>query len=60
MDVGTNKNTYVMAYVLTDEQLDRICERSAGMCGDNCIKCEAFAANWRYNNGYEDDENEEY
>lgn len=49
-----------MAYVLTDEQLDRICERSSGLCGNNCTKCEAFAANWRYNNGYEDDENEEY
>ncbi len=47
-----------MAYVLTDEQLERICERS--VCSCNCIKCEAFAANWRYHNGYEDDENEEY
>lgn len=43
-----------MAYVLTDEQLDRICERSVGLCGNNCAKCEAFAANWRYNNGYDD------
>lgn len=45
-----------MAYVLTDEQLDRICERSEGLCGNNCAKCEAFAANWRYNNGYDIDE----
>jgi hypothetical protein len=48
-----------MAYVLTDEQLDRICERSAGLCGNNCMKCEAFAANWRYNNGYDDDDDNE-
>ena len=49
-----------MAYVLTDEQLDRICERSAGLCGCKCYNCEAFAANWRYNNGYDDtDEDDE-
>ena len=44
-----------MAYVLTDEQLERICESSPN-CGCNCIKCEAFAANWRYHNGYDDDD----
>ena len=48
-----------MAYTLTDEQLDRICERSEGLCGCNCQKCEAFWANYRYNNGYDDiDDNE--
>jgi len=43
-----------MAYVLTDEQFERICERSAGLCDCNCIKCDAFAANMRYheNRGY--------
>ena len=46
-----------MAFVLTDEQLERICERSEKFCGLNCIKCEAFAANMRYHNGeYEDDD----
>ena len=48
-----------MAYVLTDEQLDRICERSEGLCGCDCIRCEAFAANWRYNNGYDDEDEEQ-
>lgn len=49
-------------YVLTDEQLERICERSAGLCGNNCRLCEAFIANMRYNEGYEedDDNDEEY
>lgn len=47
-----------MAYVLTDEQLDRICESSPN-CGCNCQRCEAFAANWRYNNGYDDDDSDE-
>ena len=46
-----------MAFVLTDEQLERICERSENLCGLNCMKCEAFAANMRYHNGdYEDDD----
>lgn len=49
-----------MAYTLTDKQLDRICEHSAGLCGCKCYNCEAFAANWRYNNGYDDtDEDDE-
>lgn len=48
-----------MAFILTDEQLDRICERSPE-CGCNCGKCEAMAANMRYHNGcYEDEEDEE-
>jgi len=37
-----------MAYVLSDEQLERICERSEDFCGCDCIRCEAFAANRRY------------
>lgn len=45
-----------MAYVLTDEQLERICERSGDFCGCHCITCEAFAANQRYHNGYDDDD----
>jgi len=48
-----------MAFILSDEQLERICERSPE-CGCNCIKCEAFAANWRYHNGYDDDDDDEY
>ena len=46
-----------MAHVLTltDAQLEAICERSPD-CGCNCARCEAFAANMRYNNGdYEND-----
>ena len=39
-----------MAYILTDEQLERICERSPE-CGCNSVKCEAFAANMRFHNG---------
>lgn len=47
-----------MAYILTDAQLDKICESSPN-CGCDCIKCEAFAANWRYNNGYDDNDDGE-
>lgn len=47
-----------MAYVLTDFQLDAICERSPH-CGCDCRRCEAFAANQRYHNGYDDDEDDE-
>lgn len=39
-----------MAYVLSDFQLDEICERSVD-CGCDCIRCEAFAANMRYHEG---------
>lgn len=47
-----------MAFLLTDEQLDRICQASERFCGLNCIKCEAFAANMRYHNGeYDEEEN---
>ena len=54
-------NNLTMAYVLTDEQLERICESSPN-CGCKCYNCEAFAANWRYNNGYdnEDDSDEDW
>ena len=48
--------------LLTDEQLDRICERSEGLCGYDCMRCEAFQANLRYNDGYREsdfDEDEE-
>lgn len=49
-----------MAFLLTDEQLERICERSEKFCGLNCMKCDAYAANIRYHNGdYEYDEYEE-
>lgn len=43
-----------MAHVLllTDMQLERICERSEGLCGNYCRRCEAFQANMRYNDGY--------
>ena len=44
---------------MTDFELERFCERNPH-CGCNCYKCPAFAANWRYNNGYDDeDDNEE-
>jgi len=50
------KQLNTMAFILTDEQLERICERSPE-CGCNCMKCEAMAANRRWHNGdYEDDE----
>ena len=47
---------------MTDEQLERFCERNPD-CGCNCMKCPAFAANYRYNNGgdiYEGEEEYEY
>ena len=47
-----------MAYVLTDEQLERICESSPN-CGCICMKCAAFAANRRFHNGdHEDDDDD--
>ena len=52
--------------LLSDEQLERICERSVGICGNDCRRCEAFQANLRYNEGYrqedfkdDDEENEQ-
>lgn len=47
-----------MAYVLSDIELERICERSPD-CGCNCMKCPAFAANMRYHDGYNDDEDDD-
>lgn len=47
-----------MAYVLTDEQLELICERSG--CDCECIKCPAFAANRRYHFGYEEEDDDDY
>ena len=48
-----------MAFILDDAQLEMICDRSAGLCGYNCIKCEAFAANRRYHDGYRDFDDED-
>ena len=36
-----------MAYLLTDEQLERICDNSPD-CGCDCIRCAAFASNMKY------------
>lgn len=54
-----------MAHVLllTDTQLERICERSEGLCGNDCRRCESFQANLRYNDGYREsdfDDDDEY
>ena len=49
-----------MAFVLDDFQLERICDRSADFCGLNCAKCEAFAANMRYHEGYTSDDEDDY
>lgn len=38
---------------MDDFELEGFCERNPH-CGCNCLKCEAFAANYRYNNGYDD------
>ena len=35
---------------LTDAELERICENSKGICDCRCLQCEAFQANYRYNN----------
>lgn len=43
---------------MDDFALERFCERNPD-CGCNCMKCPAFAANYRYNNGLEDYENDE-
>lgn len=50
-----------MAHVLllTDEQLERICERSEGLCGYDCMRCEAFNANRLYNDGYREEDFED-
>ena len=38
-------------YWMTDAELEKFCE-SQPDCGCDCMKCPAFAANQRYNNGY--------
>ena len=38
-------------YWMTDAELERFCEANPD-CGCNCMKCPAFAANYRCNNGY--------
>ena len=50
-----------MAFVLSDYEFERICERSELTCGHNCRTCEAFQANQRYHNlDEEDDEDEDW
>lgn len=45
---------------MTDYQLEQFCERNPH-CGCKCMKCEAFAANMRYNLGMDEiDEQDEY
>lgn len=48
-----------MAYVLTDAQLEQICENSPE-CGCKCLTCEAFAANYHYHHDDADDDDEDY
>lgn len=38
---------------MTDYELEQFCERNPH-CGCNCMKCPAFAANYRYNNGMDE------
>lgn len=46
---------------MSDYELEQFCLRNPD-CGCKCAKCPAFAANWRYNNGMDDDidEQDEY
>lgn len=44
-----------MSYILTDEQLDRICDNSRGVCDCKCLQCPAFGAN-RYTEEGEEEE----
>ena len=48
-----------MAFVLSDYEFERICERSELTCGHNCRTCEAFQANQRYHNGDEEEDEDE-
>lgn len=48
-----------MTHVLTDSQLERICENSKGLCGCDCRNCPAFQANQRYQEGYRDEDFDE-
>lgn len=43
---------------IDDFELERICDRSADFCGCNCMACEAFAANKRYHDGYNEEDDE--
>ena len=43
--------------VMDDYHLDKFCERNPD-CGCNCMKCPAFIANYRYNNGLDDEDDE--
>lgn len=36
---------------MSDYELEKFCESNPD-CGCKCMKCPAFAANQRYNNGY--------
>ena len=40
---------------MDDLQLERFCEMNPD-CGCDCLHCPAFAANYRYNNGYDGDD----
>lgn len=48
-----------MAFVLSDYEFERICERSELTCGHNCMTCEAFQANQRYHNWDEEEDEDE-
>ena len=48
-----------MAFVLSDYEFERICERSELTCGHNCRTCEAFQANQRYHNWDEEEDEDE-
>ena len=43
---------------MDDFELEKFCERNPD-CGCQCMKCPAFAANYRFNNGLNDEEYEE-
>ena len=48
-----------MAFVLSDYEFERICERSELTCGHNCRTCEAFQANQRYHNWDEEEDEDD-
>lgn len=39
-----------MAYIISDSELERICERSEQTCNCDCYHCEAYWANYKYHN----------
>ena len=45
-------NNNVTFRPMSDYELEKFCESNPD-CGCKCMKCPAFAANQRYNNGYE-------